>query len=83
MMQPRLMLGTHPYELCSWICLKPANVAALACGPADRLTVVFLSRPQIDYKVGTMIEVPRAALLAGQIAESAEFFSFGTNGAHS
>jgi pyruvate,orthophosphate dikinase len=29
--------------------------------------------------VGTMIEIPRAALVAGQIAESAEFFSFGTN----
>ena len=33
----------------------------------------------IDFLVGTMIEVPRAALTAGQIAESAEFFSFGTN----
>ncbi len=33
----------------------------------------------IDYKVGTMIEIPRAALTADQIAESAEFFSFGTN----
>src|SRR6202000_856085 len=31
------------------------------------------------YLVGTMIELPRAALLAGKIAESAEFFSFGTN----
>ncbi|MEN6541756.1 pyruvate, phosphate dikinase [Parvibaculum sp.] len=31
------------------------------------------------YQIGTMIELPRAALLAGQIAESAEFFSFGTN----
>ncbi|WP_420102197.1 pyruvate, phosphate dikinase [Bosea sp. (in: a-proteobacteria)] len=33
----------------------------------------------IDYQVGTMIELPRAALRAGEIAESAEFFSFGTN----
>ena len=33
----------------------------------------------IEYKVGTMIEIPRAALTANQIAESAEFFSFGTN----
>jgi pyruvate,orthophosphate dikinase len=33
----------------------------------------------IDFKVGTMIEVPRAALTADQIATSAEFFSFGTN----
>jgi pyruvate,orthophosphate dikinase len=33
----------------------------------------------LSYQVGTMIELPRAALMAGQIAESAEFFSFGTN----
>jgi len=33
----------------------------------------------IDYLVGTMIEVPRAALVADEIAQSAEFFSFGTN----
>ncbi|QAY79584.1 pyruvate, phosphate dikinase [Sphingosinicella sp. BN140058] len=33
----------------------------------------------VDYRVGTMIELPRAALLAGQIAEEAHFFSFGTN----
>jgi len=34
---------------------------------------------QIDYKIGTMIELPRAALMAGQIAQQADFFSFGTN----
>ncbi|MBF9231848.1 pyruvate, phosphate dikinase [Microvirga alba] len=33
----------------------------------------------IEYQVGTMIELPRAALRAGDIAQSAEFFSFGTN----
>lgn len=33
----------------------------------------------IQYHIGTMIEIPRAALLAGEIAEEAEFFSFGTN----
>ncbi|GAB6395077.1 MAG: pyruvate, phosphate dikinase [Bacteroidales bacterium] len=33
----------------------------------------------IDYKVGTMIEIPRAALTADRIASAAEFFSFGTN----
>ena len=33
----------------------------------------------IDYKVGTMIEIPRAAITADQIAKEAEFFSFGTN----
>jgi pyruvate,orthophosphate dikinase len=34
---------------------------------------------KVDYLVGTMIEIPRAALTADQIAEHAEFFSFGTN----
>jgi pyruvate, orthophosphate dikinase len=34
---------------------------------------------EIDYQVGTMIELPRAALMAGEIAETAEFFSYGTN----
>ena len=34
---------------------------------------------KVDYKVGTMIELPRAALTADKIAEEAEFFSFGTN----
>ncbi|MFZ1205459.1 MAG: putative PEP-binding protein, partial [Candidatus Acidiferrales bacterium] len=34
---------------------------------------------KLEYLVGTMIELPRAALLADQIAEVAEFFSFGTN----
>ncbi len=34
---------------------------------------------RIDFKVGTMIEIPRAALIADQIATCAEFFSFGTN----
>jgi pyruvate,orthophosphate dikinase len=33
----------------------------------------------VDYKIGTMIELPRTALRAGEIAEDAEFFSFGTN----
>ena len=33
----------------------------------------------LDYMVGTMIELPRAALMAGEIAEEARFFSFGTN----
>ncbi len=35
--------------------------------------------PQLKYMVGVMIELPRAALRAGDIAEEAEFFSFGTN----
>ena len=38
-----------------------------------------LTKKQIPYMVGTMIEVPRAAVTADEIAEEAEFFSFGTN----
>lgn len=33
----------------------------------------------VDYKFGTMIEIPRAALTSGEVAEYAEFFSYGTN----
>ena len=41
--------------------------------------IVKKSGQTIDYKIGTMIEIPRAALTADQIAQHAEFFSFGTN----
>jgi pyruvate, orthophosphate dikinase len=41
--------------------------------------IIAEAKVKLDYLVGTMIELPRAALLAGQIAEVAEFFSFGTN----
>ena len=37
------------------------------------------SGAKLAYQVGTMIELPRAALMAGEIAQAAEFFSFGTN----
>ena len=40
---------------------------------------INLSGINLSYKVGTMIEIPRAALTAGEIAEEAEFFCFGTN----
>ena len=41
--------------------------------------IVGGGKVKIDYLVGTMIEIPRAALVADTIAESADFFSFGTN----
>ncbi|ODS34365.1 MAG: pyruvate phosphate dikinase [Candidatus Scalindua rubra] len=41
--------------------------------------VLAEKRVKINYKIGTMIEIPRAALTADQIAKHAEFFSFGTN----
>ena len=42
-------------------------------------TVAAETNAAVKYQVGTMIELPRAALKAGEIAETAEFFSFGTN----
>jgi pyruvate,orthophosphate dikinase len=46
----------------------------------DTATALFREHgDEIDFKVGTMIEIPRAALTADRIASAAEFFSFGTN----
>ncbi len=47
----------------------------------DRVALETMNRykVQVDYKVGTMIEIPRAALTADEIAKEAQFFSFGTN----
>ena len=46
----------------------------------DEASKVFEeNRMRIDYKVGTMIEIPRATLIADEIVSEAEFFSFGTN----
>jgi pyruvate,orthophosphate dikinase len=54
-----------------------ANQAAIVRRVADE---VFKEKGQkIEYMVGTMIELPRAALVADDIAKEAEFFSFGTN----
>ena len=41
--------------------------------------IIAEAKVKLEYMVGTMIELPRAALLANEIAEVAEFFSFGTN----
>ncbi len=52
-------------------------VKNIVCEVADAL--IKESGLDIKYQVGTMIEIPRAALLANEMAEVAEFFSFGTN----
>ncbi len=46
---------------------------------AEAKAVMEEKGQHVDYKFGTMIEIPRAALTAGEIAERAQFFSFGTN----
>ena len=53
--------------------LTKARIDAMAQAVAQETGV------KVPYHVGTMIELPRAALRAGEIAQSAEFFSFGTN----
>jgi len=54
-----------------------AETRAILEGEVRR--IVEESGRQVDYKFGTMIEVPRGALTADEIAQHAEFFSFGTN----
>ena len=52
-------------------------VKKVVCDTADK--IIKEAGVELPYKVGTMIEIPRAALTADKIAEEAEFFSFGTN----
>jgi pyruvate,orthophosphate dikinase len=68
---PEIMIPivSHVNEL-KW--LRP-RLRAVAKETRERLGV------EVTYKFGTMIEVPRAALTAGEIAENTEFFSFGSN----
>ena len=52
-------------------------VKDVVVGVADKL--IAEAGVDMKYEVGTMIEIPRAALTAGEIAKEADFFSFGTN----
>ena len=54
-----------------------AYVKKVVCDTADE--EIKKAGVKLNYKVGTMIEIPRAAVLADEIASEAEFFSFGTN----
>ena len=54
-----------------------AYVKKVVCETAD--AVIKAAKSNLQYQVGTMIEIPRAALTADEIAQEAEFFSFGTN----
>ncbi len=69
--RPEVMvpLTSHAEEL--------ARVRALVEKEARR--VLEERNVDLEYRIGTMIETPRAALIAGQLAQDAEFFSFGTN----
>jgi len=54
-----------------------AILRKLTIDTADAVQAKY--KVKVPYSVGTMIEVPRAAIVAGEIAEQADFFSFGTN----
>jgi pyruvate,orthophosphate dikinase len=62
-----LITGRREFDIIKRIIDDTAEVVAEETGAA------------MEYQVGTMIELPRAALKSGEIAETAEFFSFGTN----
>ena len=57
--------------------IREREVYQIITAVADKL--IAESGLNMKYHVGTMIEIPRAALIADEIAEEAEFFSFGTN----
>ncbi len=58
----------------------PKELAYVNKDVRNEIELVFEEKgDKIDYLLGTMIEIPRATLLADEIAEEAEFFSFGTN----
>ncbi len=67
-MVPLAVTGPELALAVEWV-REAASGALAAAGETEAL----------DYLVGTMVETPRAALVAGEIAEFAEFFSFGTN----
>ena len=71
-------------------CVKPEIMIPLICEKKELVMIkkfvvdtanaeIAASDTKIEYEVGTMIEIPRAALLADEIAEDADFFCFGTN----
>lgn len=55
------------------------NQKAIVKSVAEKLIKEYGVEGKLHYKIGTMIEIPRAAITADQIAQEAEFFSFGTN----
>ncbi|NQU56443.1 MAG: pyruvate, phosphate dikinase, partial [Rhodospirillales bacterium] len=71
--------SVHPEVMIPLVAMKEELEVLKALVDATAEKVKAEKGVDIDYSVGTMIELPRAALRAGEIAESAEFFSFGAN----
>jgi len=77
--QKRTGAPVKPEVMVPLIATKAELDLVKACIDAMAEAVEKETGAKLDYDVGTMIELPRASLMAGEIAESAEFFSFGTN----
>jgi pyruvate,orthophosphate dikinase len=77
--QKRTGRPVKPEVMVPLIATKAEFDLVKACIDATAEAVEAEAGIKLDYDVGTMIELPRAALMAGEIAETAEFFSFGTN----
>lgn len=72
-------LAVHPEIMIPLAATRQELDILKALVTATAQTVFQEKRREVPYHYGTMIELPRAALLAGELAQSAEFFSFGTN----
>ena len=72
-------LGVIPEVMIPLVAVKPELDVLKTLVDETAKKVIEEKGRDISYSVGTMIELPRAALRAGDIAETAEFFSFGTN----
>ena len=69
----------HP-EIMIPFTMEAKELAYLRKEITEEIECLFEERKErVEYKLGTMIEIPRACLLANEIAEVADFFSFGTN----
>jgi pyruvate,orthophosphate dikinase len=71
--------SVHPEVMIPLVAIKEELEVLKALVNATAKKVNKEKGVKLDYSIGTMIELPRAALRAGEIAESAEFFSLGTN----
>ena len=72
-------IAVHPEIMIPLVGFKPELTRQAEIVRAVAAEVMRETGTEFDYLVGTMIELPRAAITADQIAEEAEFFSFGTN----